>query len=233
LPPPDFPCHGQACDENIGNPRLLLGIILLYNREHRNWEEVARRLTSTRWMVTGDAAFHLAVAYERGCGVAADMKSAELLYLQAAKSMDGEWAAYSPWLPIRSVAEGICYERGYGDFEGGIAGAIECYRRDEKRSAYQLAQCYEHGRGVDKNLTESLRLYRWAAEWDCYADRDVERLGTEPGASRGCSSSCRTDSCSVRRCVFVQNGAPSLARCSSECHRPRRGLRRIRSICAE
>jgi TPR repeat protein len=108
----------QAREAKNGCAHLLLGLIALYSLDHRNWEEAAQHLrtahTDADGRAAGDAAFHLAIAHERGCGVAVDLKAAEPLYLQAAKSMAGHWTHLCACLPHRSVAEGVCHERGYG-----------------------------------------------------------------------------------------------------------------------
>jgi TPR repeat protein len=121
-----------------------------------------------------DAAFFLALMYERGLAVKANAAIAKDFLLEAQR-MRGFYTKLHPLYPNRNVVEGICYKRGYGDSKQDLSIAIACFRRDEKRSAYQLAQCYDLGRGVAKDVAEALQRYRLYSTWDSFAARRETR----------------------------------------------------------
>src|SRR4051794_26073975 len=107
-----MPCRVQVNDIHY-EADFLIGITFLFSREHRNWKEAVPLLRDSNISgsskTRGDAAFCLALAHERGCGVAVDTKEAEQHYLAAAKWARGGYCKYNSHVVDRMVAEGVCH----------------------------------------------------------------------------------------------------------------------------
>ena len=105
------------------------------------------------------AQYNLGVFYERGKGVAKDLKLALRWYKKAA-AQDYPNAQYNL---------GVFYERGMG-VEKDEHMAVDYYRQaadqDYPNALYNLGVFYERGRGVKKNEYKAAELYRQAAEHD-------------------------------------------------------------------
>ena len=77
---------------------------------------------------------------------------------------------------------GSMYENGQGGLVKNETMAVTLYRKAAEqglaRGQYRLGLMYENGRGVTKDTSEALKLYRKAAAQNYeHAERGVKRLG--------------------------------------------------------
>ena len=100
---------------------------------------------------------NLGICYERGNGVAADLKAAVRWYRQSAEQGNA----------IAQGNLGLCYELGKGMTKDWAAAVIWYEKAAEQgypHAQYRLAECYRFGKGRKKDDQAAVKWYEKAAE---------------------------------------------------------------------